>query len=238
MASSKSSRKTNTNFSLKISSSLKDVHSKYELVFPERNITNIENNENCVESLSYLDESKRIHKCMLSKLDFSNPSGYCCYWCRNIFTSEPIGCPLKYIPNVISRVFFSEITKEKFIVKEGTTKSKINTPGIEATVEQNNYYETDGIFCSFECCMSYINENKKNPLYIESEILLNKIYSDCGYKGKIKHAPHWRILKEYGGSLTIAQFRANFNHIEYEAHGIYKPQFKSINHAYEEKIKF
>lgn len=238
--SKKSSSAQKSNFSVKFSSSLKEVHSKYELNFPDKNVTNIENDVSVsVDTLSYLDESKKIHKCMLSKIDFTNANVYNCFWCRNSFTNEqPIGCPIKYIPNIISRTFFSEITKEKFIVKESTTKTKFDSTGIEANIEQNNYYETDGIFCSFECCLAYINENKRNPMYVESEMLLNKVHFESGLKGKIKPAPHWRLLKEYGGTLDIKQFRENFNHVEYEPHGIYKPQYKSLSQAFEEKIKF
>ena len=56
----------------------------------------------------------------------------------------------------------------------------------------------------------------------------------------IESAPHWRLLEEYGGYLTITKFRENFNKILYEYRGIINPEiyFKSIGHIYEEKIKF
>ena len=57
---------------------------------------------------------------------------------------------------------------------------------------------------------------------------------------KISPAPHWRMLKEYGGNLDIKKFRDQFNKVDYEEHGVTNeiPKFKSIGRMYEEKLKF
>ena len=45
-------------------------------------------------------------------------------------------------------------------------------------MQSGEYYETDGIFCSFNCCQSYINDNKHIRLYDNSHMLLLKMYND------------------------------------------------------------
>jgi hypothetical protein len=226
-------------FSLKFSSPIKDIHSKYELACCEQNITTItpELGEN-IENLSFLDESRKIHKCMLSKIDLNNKN-MCCYWDRHTFKTEPICCPIKYVPSVISRTYFSEITKEKFTVKESITETQEISKEIETSINTNNYYETDGIFCSLNCCIAFIHENRHNPVYLDSESLLYKIQKDMlNVTSKIVPAPHWRMLSEYGGCLDVDSFRNNFSRVEYDYKGSYKPFFKSVAHTFEEKIKF
>ena len=237
-------------FALKLTSTLKDIHTKYELVSLNKNITSL-------DSLIFLDESRKIHKCVLSIPDFTNKNA-CCFWDRHpIGDITPIGCPLKYMPSVISRVFFSEITKEKFVVKESTVKNQQISTEIEITKDSDEYYETDGLFCGPECVLAFILDNKKNPIYFDSENLLRRIYStssnstssnsnssnstssnSTSSNSELHPAPHWRILSAYGGTLTIESFRENFNRVDYENRGFYKPFFKPLAIAYEEKIKF
>ena len=220
-------------FTLKFSCTPSEVISKYDLSYKDTGkTTNIDIPE--VETVCYTDESKKIHKCMISKIDFSCPSIYRCFWCRNPFTTQPIGCPTNYIPSSISRQYFSEITKDKFTVKESTVQNQKISSEIKYEKETNNHYETDGIFCGFSCCMSYIKENKKNPLYSDSEQLLYRIYSEFIKKDKIIPAPHWRMLTEYGGTLSIEEFRSSGVKTDYEYRGMYKP----TGSLFEEKIKF
>jgi hypothetical protein len=63
-----------------------------------------------------------------------------------------------------------------------------------------------------------------------SNILINSNYNS------IIPAPDWRLLIEYGGHLTIEEFRKNFNNIEYKNHGIIKKMF-SVGRLYEKKFK-
>jgi hypothetical protein len=80
----------------------------------------------------------------------------------------------------------------------------------------NDTYIVDGIFCSFNCCKSFIHTQQHNCLYDYSENILNMLYYSI-YNNyiNIKKAPSWRLLKEYGGNQTIKQFRESFNTIEY-----------------------
>ena len=217
-------------------------------------ISDLTINRNTPDIVSFIDESKKVHKCTISMVDFNTNkeiiqcSAYDCFWCRNLIPNNviDIGCPIKYAPTQAVKTYYSEISKDKYTIKENITTKREETikKDIEnkLTIIDKNYYLTDGIFCSFNCCMAYIDDNKYNSLYDMSECLLLKMYHDF-YPSKvasIDKAPHWRKLKQYGGDLTIEQFRDSFNKIEYQAHGFMSciPKFKSIGVLFEEKLKF
>lgn len=214
--------------------------------------------EKSLETISFLDEAKRIYQCNISMIDFNtgkdvNFLKYNCFWCRNPFTTNPIGCPINFVSNKSIKNYYSEVSKDNYTIKENITKLKtdmIENNKINNTfdfsiikdknksnikIDKDSYYETDSIFCSFNCCKAFILDNKHNVLYNYSEILLNKLLKDICLKSIIINpAPHWRLLTEYGGHLSINEFRENFNKITYTYHGIFKP----IAHVYEEKINF
>jgi hypothetical protein len=230
-------------------------------------ISNINNNDNqptnttkltelnidhTMDIISFLDESKRLYQCSISMIDFSSGKDvesfrYKCFWCRNNFNTMSIGCPIKYISSNAIKSYYSEVSKDNYIIKENITKIKRqkyeekSDPNI--FVEKNEFFLTDGIFCSFNCCKAFIKDNKHNTMYNKSDTLLSKLYTDItGVKNSIiiNPAPHWRLLSEYGGNMAISQFRENFNKADYEYHGIYRKKdlFKPIGMLFEEKINF
>ena len=210
-----------------------EIYSKYDLVFSNKNVTDI---DEILGSLTYIDETRKVHSCLISKIDFTSGKKYFCYWCRHPATSPPLACPFKYVPNVVSRNYFSEITKDRFAVKESVYPEQDIDSKIDVKLEKNDYCESDGIFCNDGSCLyAFILENKKNPLYADSEYLFLRFMREIGAP-KTNPAAHWRLLEEYGGTLTIEKFRENCRKIEYEPKGICRP-FKSIGHAYEAKIK-
>ena len=218
-------------------------------------ISDLSINKKNSDVISFLDEAKKPHKCSISMIDFytnnefnNDRNKYDCFWCRNSIPNNiiAIGCPVKYIPSQAVKSYYSEISKDKYIIKENiTNKRQVTIEDSNDTrldIIDRNYYITDGIFCSFNCCMAYITENKYNSLYNMSEMLLLKMYNDINPSTipYIEDAPHWRKLKKYGGDLTIEEFRSSFNKIEYKDHGIIFeiPRFKSLGHLFEEKLKF
>jgi hypothetical protein len=77
-----------------------------------------------------------------------------------------------------------------------------------------NYYNDTffciGNFCSFNCCKSYNLDLNDNLIY-KRESLLNLLYHlTYSIYISIKAAPHWITLEDFGGNLTIKQFRENF----------------------------
>ena len=215
-------------------------------------ISDLSLNKNIPEIISFIDEAKKNHKCSVSMIDFYSKNEFYgmsylqdCFWCRNTIPKNvvAIGCPIKYVHSQIVKSYYSEISKDKYVIKENITKNKQkNIENSNIDINNKNYYITDGIFCSFNCCMAYIKENKFNSLYNMSEMLLLKMYNDIHPSSIpcIEEAPHWRKLKQCGGDLNIQQFRGSFNKIEYKEYGIIFviPNFKSIGVLFEEKLKF
>jgi hypothetical protein len=209
---------------------------------------------NTPEIISFIDEAKKAHKCTISMIDFNTKKEfphsciYDCFWCRNAIpdTVMAIGCPIKYIPTQAVKSYYSEITKDRYTIKENITskhqKAIEKSKDSNLTLLRRDYYLTDGIFCSFNCCMAYIEDHKHNSMYDLSEMLLLKMYHNI-YPTKvtcIDEAPHWRKLKQCGGDLAIEEFRDSFNKIEYKDHGYFSstPKFKSLGVLFEEKLKF
>lgn len=248
------------------------VDQKYGIIFSNIFSSNVEdqtNNSNTtklsdltditenLEILSFLDETKRTVKCNVSMIDFTTKkeiikySRYNCFWDRHPFDSDPLGCPIKYVSNKGVKNYFSEISKDNYIIKENITKKKFdkitydnhlrngNCNGIG--VINNEYFETDGIFCSFNCIKAFIKDNKHNCLYQHSEYLMYKLYNETFNTNSknivINPAPHWRLLKEYGGNLSIDKFRESFNRSTFVFKGN-KQLFKPVSFLYEEKINF
>jgi hypothetical protein len=166
------------------------------------------------EFVPFLEDSKKKCITMLDSITSQRITSTCCYWCRHQFSNVPIGCPLKYVPGEICQTYTSEITKEKYSITQKISRAK-NTEYTNSNINVlNNYYETDGSFCSFNCCMAYINNNIHDPLFKNSKNLLMKMYMDifAGEKliDKINPAPSWRLLSAYGGFLNISEFRDSF----------------------------
>ncbi len=197
------------------------------------------------ETISFLDEVKNNHKCKIIMIDFTHKKNISnssidihCFWCRHKFKNSPIGCPIRYISSIATKTYFSETTKDKYSIKENITNKKselftkknkhyiTNNTNSEFSIQNGGFYETDSVFCSFNCCLAFIRDNRHNHMYDHSEFLLVKLYREIFPDCKdflIMAAPSWKLLKEYGGFLTIEKFRETFNKITYIDHGIFKP---------------
>lgn len=216
-------------------------------------ISDLLTNKTTPEVISFIDEAKKHHKCNISMIDFKsqkqilsdNKSQYQCFWCRHNIPSTVmgIGCPIKYIPSKAIKTYYSEISKDTYTIKEDITqkrKNKIKDLDERLSIVNKDYYVTDGIFCSFNCCMAYITENSFNSMYNMAEMLLLKMYNNI-YPDKIpsiEDAPHWRLLKQSGGHLSIEEFRASFSKITFQSHGLVDIECKSLGNIFEEKLRF
>lgn len=211
-------------------------------------LTELNTEKGTPDVISFLDESKRVHMCHVSMIDFTsrmevNLLRYHCYWDRHPFNTRPIGCPIKYISSQAVKTYHSHISKDTYTIKQDITKQRRhNLKDKQIQVKVGEYYETDGVFCSFNCCQAFINAHKHDRLYDQSSMLLMKLYNSIMNTKmvKISPAPHWRILEPYGGHVNIVRFRDGFNKVDYECHGSTKsiPRFAPLATLYEEKIKF
>jgi len=185
-------------------------------------------------NISFLDEHKKDTKSVATMIEWvkqqslPNKTHMNCFWCRHTFETSPIGCPIKFVNSCVEKSYISQITKDKYYMKENVTKRKLDdivknkeelkTQHIEIAPIENDYFLTDGIFCSFNCALAFIKDNNQDMFYKDSYSLLYSLYEHLIGKRptKMSPAPHWRLLKEYGGNLTITQFRETFNILEYQ----------------------
>jgi hypothetical protein len=137
-----------------------------------------------------------------------------CFWCKNFFTGKAIGCPISYQSKTIQKEFQSCVTKEYYKLVEPVTDKRYNEniDKKDCQVDDKECYIVDGCFCSGECVLAWIDDNSHNPLYYHSKYLLINMFTkiDPSIVEHIKPAPSWRLLEDFGGPITIEQFR-NFN---------------------------
>lgn len=197
------------------------------------------------EKIKIYDEIKHVKELWTFPNGIKDrPENIRCYWDHHTFEGIGIFCPLSYRPKQVAKIGQNEIkcntnTKynesdiNSFTIKENIPKYKDVTTLDKNLIEITDaYYEVDGVFCSPECCLSYINDEKSKVggfKYFESERLLHFM---LGLTDRISPANHYRLLKEYGGNLTIDQFRRNNKSIKYNYYGT----TVLISHLFEKKI--
>ncbi len=114
-------------------------------------------------------------------------------------------------------------------------RNLFSTPVVEMPDSYyNGKFNCIGKFCSWECMMAYnIDINDENIAKRTSLIYLmyKKTYNCIKI---IKHAPSWKILNDYGGAITIDEFRENLTFNQMNFNYIKPPLVSRI--SYVEKI--
>lgn len=89
-------------------------------------------------------------------------------------------------------------------------RNNFNSPAVQLPEDYyNNTFYCIGNFCSFNCMKSY-NMDINDSLTWKRESLINLLYYQTYSEYKnISPSPHWMTLEEYGGNLTIEEFRKN-----------------------------
>lgn len=86
-----------------------------------------------------------------------------------------------------------------------------NIPIFLPTKYQNNVFYCTGLFCSFNCCKAYLFDSPSHDSWKLNSLLNFYFKKLTGSINDIKIAPSWKLLKKYGGNLTIKEFRKNYN---------------------------
>lgn len=88
-------------------------------------------------------------------------------------------------------------------------KNCFDTPavGIPQIYFEDKFY-CFGNFCSYNCALSY-NLNEGDNVWKRASLLNLLYYKTYDSSVKIKPAPDWKSLKEFGGNLEIEEFRKN-----------------------------
>ncbi len=210
---------------------------------------------------SFVDESKKNHRCIVTMQDLianerlPASTTTCCWWCRHNFTTTPIGCPVSFVPGKVTKTYHSEITKDKYSITDNISKfrksilellMKDHESVFQIKENHEEFFIMDGIFCSFNCCLAYIEDSYTENIYKDSSSLLyclyQKIFEGANIEDVIlKPAPHWRLLRSYGGNMSIEEFRKSFKTVEYidlDDHVFRMPQCRILGHVFEKKFKF
>ena len=98
-------------------------------------------------------------------------------------------------------------------------KSPFDNP--EVNLPENYFkckFQCTGIFCSYNCAMSY-NIDLNDEKVWKRNSLLNLLYRKT-YKSsddEILPAPSWKILEDFGGNVSLKEFRENLktNNLDY-----------------------
>lgn len=178
------------------------------------NITHIEDLLSSYESkFLYLDESKKQKTLLVHNQEESNTKS-ACWWCTYKFDSAPIGAPIRYVSSIGERTIalLQQQNCSSHIVIRETVDTDIDSSKT-LKVLPKNYYVVTGCFCSFNCCLAFIRDKKKEKEYKFSELYLNNIKKTLtnNIDEYLYPASHWLTLKKFGGSLSIEEFRRNFS---------------------------
>lgn len=172
------------------------------------------------EFFSFLDESRKFCLTMRDSITHGEITSKMCFWCRHSFETIPIGCPMKYVSSTIMKTCQSETVtddvKETYVIEQEIPIQYLADISDIAvgTIHPKDYYETEGSFCSFNCCMAYINDHVRDSRYSNSKSLLGKMYlTSFNRVEKIHPAPDWKLLQAYGGPLTLAEFKTAGNYL-------------------------
>lgn len=165
--------------------------------------------------VTFVDEFKNKHEAKISGI-LGNNNTYHCFWDHHpIEGREPLQCPIRKVYKHREKTYTSGINNNTYLITDS-----LNTDKTE--------YDTMDFFCSPECCLAFIQENKHNPLYQYSEVLLRELIPYT-----IQPAPHWRMLTCYGGKKSIQEFRECFNKKSYTFEGIItRPLFFAYKENY------
>jgi hypothetical protein len=96
---------------------------------------------------------------------------------------------------------------------------------------KNGVYNVYGVFCSPECAAAYNFDDMRTSTdvwerYTLLNMLYRNVYSDKHYK--IKLAPPRQTLKIFGGTLSIKEYRANFQSLTHSYKIVMPPMISII----------
>lgn len=98
-------------------------------------------------------------------------------------------------------------------------------------------FKTVGIFCSFPCTKKFLKRRINKSKYKESPSLLSLIHLKVtGKVEEIPVAPSWKLLKIYGGHLSIEKYRESFGKLEFQSYKNNIPTMLPMNEIIKEKI--
>lgn len=135
-----------------------------------------------------------------------------CHGCRRKFKSQPMGIPIDFHPSYyVSKNDSTKIKRLTIKEREKLENDKNNS------IVVMDYFDTEGIVCSFNCMISCIEESP-SPIYKKTPYLISMMYRMIFGKypdQKIIKAPSWKMREEYGGPLSDDEFERSLQTIQF-----------------------
>lgn len=157
------------------------------------------------ENITLLDRTEKDY--LYSLCDSLDGAKVQCFWDRHLVADEIFRCPIRKVYKGKQQTYHSNINGNTYTITD-----TLNTT--------EWYYETDGYFCSPECCMAFLDDEElRNPLYSQSKQL---IIAALGVEPRRAH--HWRTLAVCGGTLSIQEFRKSMANRQYTLERVF-PSF-------------
>jgi hypothetical protein len=155
------------------------------------------------KTITIIDDDKQTNVC--EKLDSANM----CFWDKHPIASKKIiSCPLRFKPSQIIKIYKHPISNERYTIKENINYQNIShTEYVKKYLVMESQIEVVDTFCSFNCCLAYILDNKHDPSFINSENILRYMWNEICPDTELSPSPSWRLIKGFGGSLSINKFR-------------------------------
>ena len=127
-----------------------------------------------------------------------------CFWCCDVLKEgDVVRCPVRYNPPQQFRVYhktFADAPKKFGKPPNAKPTFSINE-NIPSTVSRPGVFDEHGYFCSNGCCLAFARDKKGADARYKNACIFIRTY----YKGP--PAPHYELLKDFGGTLTRYQFR-------------------------------
>lgn len=73
--------------------------------------------------------------------------------------------------------------------------------------DRRDLFFVKGIFCSWSCAKAYNWDSQKTYAPLRSELLFLLKKRTTGNMASIRVAPHWSLLKMFGGTMSVEDFR-------------------------------
>ena len=113
---------------------------------------------------------------------------------------------------------YEKVTKQNVDIIETSNISKCwwcrygyNMPSVELPEYYfNNIFYYIGKFCSYNCAMAYNIDINDENISKRNSLLYFHYKQTYSKTDIIMPAPSWKILKDYGGTITIEDYRNNF----------------------------
>ena len=200
----KRGRKPKNQLIIKCDDNIEEIDSEKECVICHIPISLDDINNTACLSLFIKEDIKGKKFDKVEPLKISNDINLEC-----MHSNETQSETIKNVCNTINKIT-THIVKFTKNTKCWWCKNKFTQPAVQLPENyHNNTFYCVGNFCSFNCVKSY-NIDLNDNLIWEREGLINLLYNLTYNENKeITYAPHWITLEEYGGNLTIEEFRKN-----------------------------